>query len=220
MSEPTERSSIAVQDGDELLLVEGLRRGDEDAFMTLVRRYGPRMLHVAGMYVSSRAAAEDVVQETWIAVLRGIDRFEGRSSLRTWLFRILVNRARTRGARDARVTPFSSLQRDVERDEPAVPEARFLDHTSRWAGHWMTAPRRWDTLPEERLVAEETLAVAQSAIEMLPAAQRAVVTLRDVEGLGSGEVCDLLGITEGNQRVLLHRGRAKVRRLLEEHLDG
>jgi RNA polymerase sigma-70 factor (ECF subfamily) len=216
----TMSSPAVLADPDELRLVEGLRRGDEAAFMALVRRYGPQMLRVARMYVASEAAAEDVVQETWLAVLKGIDRFEGRSSLRTWLFRILVNRARTRGSRDARTTPFSSLARDVEGDEPSVPEERFLDTTSRWSGHWASAPNRWDDLPEERLLSEETLAVARRAIDALPESQRTVVTLRDVEGWDSGDVVNLLGISEGNQRVLLHRGRAKVRKALEEHLDG
>jgi RNA polymerase sigma-70 factor (ECF subfamily) len=220
MTSPADGSATLAADPEELRLIAGLRRGDEAAFMALVRRYGPQMLRVARMYVASEAAAEDVVQETWIAVLKGIDRFEGRSSLRTWLFRILVNRSRTRGARDARVTPFSSLARDVEGDEPAVPEERFLDTTSRWRGHWASAPVRWDDLPEERLLSEETIAVARHAIDALPEAQRTVVTLRDVEGWESADVATLLGISEGNQRVLLHRGRSKVRRALEEHLDG
>jgi RNA polymerase sigma-70 factor (ECF subfamily) len=213
-------SPPVVADPDEHRLVDGLRRGDEEAFMRLVRRYGPQMLRVARMYVSSDAAAEDVVQETWLAVLNGIDRFQGRSSLRTWLFRILVNQARTRGSRDARTTPFSSLPRDLEQDEPAVPEERFLDTTSRLSGRWASAPARWDDLPEERLLSEETVAVARRAIDALPASQRTVVTLRDVEGWDSAPVAELLGITEGNERVLLHRGRAKVRKALEEHLDG
>jgi RNA polymerase sigma-70 factor, ECF subfamily len=213
-------SPAVVADPEELRLVDGLRRGDEAAFMDLVRRYGPQMLRVARMYVASDAAAEDVVQETWLAVLNGIDRFEGRSSLRTWLFRILVNRARTRGSRDARTTPFSSLAREVGEDEPAVPEERFLDATSRWRGHWASAPTRWEDLPEERLLSNETLAIARRAIDALPESQRTVVTLRDVEGWESADVARLLGISEGNQRVLLHRGRAKVRKALEEHLDG
>jgi RNA polymerase sigma-70 factor (ECF subfamily) len=221
MSSPADGGSTTLAaDPEELRLIAGLRRGDEAAFMSLVRRYMPQMLRVARMYVASDAAAEDVVQETWIAVLNGIDRFEGRSSLRTWLFRILVNRARTRGTRDARTTPFSSLARDVEGDEPSVPEERFLDTTSRWRGHWASAPRPWGELPEEQLLASETLEVARRAIDALPEAQRTVVTLRDVDGWDSGEVARLLGISEGNQRVLLHRGRSKVRRALEEHLDG
>ena len=191
---------------EDMRLVEGLRAGDEAAFATLVREYGPAMLRVAQMYVSSRAVAEDVVAEAWLGVLKGIDRFEGRSSLKTWLFRIVANTAKTRGQRERRSVPFSSLG-----DEPAVERERFIG-----TGQWGISPRRW---PEERLLADETRAVIEEAIELLPPAQRTVITLRDVEGWSAEEVRNALELSETNQRVLLHRARAKVRRALERYLE-
>ncbi len=206
-----------VPSADDAALVEALRAGDESAFMQLIDDYGPQMLRVAMLYTPTRAVAEDVVAETWLAILDGLDRFEGRSSLKTWIFRILVNRARTRGVRERRSVPFSSLGDGEER---SVEPDRFLPPGDRSAGHWAAAPARWSDLPEERLLAGETVAAAHAAIEELPPAQRTVITLRDVEGWDANEVCDLLGISEGNQRVLLHRARAKVRRALERHLQG
>lgn len=191
---------------EDMRLVEGLRAGDEAAFATLVRDYGPAMLRVAQMYVSSRAVAEDVVAEAWLGVLKGIDRFEGRSSLKTWLFRIVANTAKTRGQRERRSVPFSSLG-----DEPTVERERFIG-----TGQWGVPPRRW---PEERLLADETRAVIEGAIELLPPAQRTVITLRDVEGWSAEEVRNTLELSETNQRVLLHRARAKVRRALERYLE-
>jgi RNA polymerase sigma-70 factor, ECF subfamily len=190
---------------EELQLVEALRAGDERAFEQLIRMYQASLVRVAQMYVSSRAVAEEVVQETWLAVLNGIGRFEGRSSLKTWIFRIVANRAKTRGQREGRIVPFSSLGPP----EPAVEGERF-DH-----GHWTSPPRDW---PEERLLAEETQRVVESAIELLPDVQRAVITLRDVHGWTADEVRNALELSETNQRVLLHRARAKVRRALEEYL--
>lgn len=201
---------------DELLL-RRLRAGDEDAFMELVDRYGMQMLRVARMYVSTRAAAEEVVGETWLAVLTGLDRFEGRSSVKTWLFRILVNRAKTRGVREQRVVPFSSLA-DASEDVGATVDADRFAPPGR--GHWASEPERWSELPEERLLARETLEVARRAIEALPPNQRTVITLRDVEGWDADEVRDLLDISDVNQRVLLHRARAKVRRALERELGA
>jgi RNA polymerase sigma-70 factor (ECF subfamily) len=202
---------------EDALLLQRLRAGDEDAFMELVDRYSMQLLRVARMYVSTRAAAEEVVGETWLAVLTGLDRFEGRSSVKTWLFRILVNRAKTRGVREQRVIPFSSLA-DADEDEGAtVDPDRF---TPRGAGRWSSEPERWSELPEERLLARETLAVAQRAIEALPPNQRTVITLRDVEGWEADEVRDLLDISDVNQRVLLHRARAKVRKALERELGA
>lgn len=195
-------------------LVEGLRARDEAAFAALMRMYGAGMLRVAGMYVSSRAVAEEVVQEAWLGVLKGIDRFEGRSSLKTWLFRIVANTAKTRGVREARSAPFSSFADD---DTTVSPE-RFLGADERFPGHWAVPPTSWAGVPEERLLAKETMDVIRRTIEGLPPAQRAVLTLRDVEGLSAEEVRNALDVTETNERVLLHRARAKVRAALEEYL--
>ena len=196
-------------------LVKRLRDGDESAFMELIDRYGAMMLRVAQMYVRDRATAEEVVQETWLAVLNGIDRFEERSSLKTWIFRILTNRAKTRGARDGRVVPFSTLAAS-EDDEPSVDPDRFFGPDSSTPGAWAAPPRAW---PEDVLLGREALDVIRMAIEELPEAQREVIRLRDVEGWSPMEVADALEISDGNQRVLLHRARSKVRAALEEYLD-
>jgi RNA polymerase sigma-70 factor, ECF subfamily len=182
-----------------------------------MREYNAMLLRVAQIYVASRAVAEEVVQETWIAVFNGIDRFEGRSSLKTWIFRILTNIAKTRGQRESRTVPFSALERPGAVPEAAVDADRFLppDH-ERWPGHWATKPQPW---PEDRLLAAETLKLVERAIEALPPAQRAVISLRDVQGWSAEETCNALGITETNQRVLLHRARSKVRQALENYLS-
>jgi RNA polymerase sigma-70 factor, ECF subfamily len=177
------------------------------------------MLRVAMMYVSSRAVAEEVVQEAWLGVFAGLDRFEGRSSLKTWVFRILANTAKTRGEREGRSVPFSSLGGGEGDDEPAVDADRFLASDHRWAGHWSSTPRNPDDLPEERLLADEARVRIAAAIEALPENQRAVITLRDVDGFDSGDACEILGVSEANQRVLLHRARAKVRAALEAYID-
>jgi RNA polymerase sigma-70 factor, ECF subfamily len=202
---------------EELQLVEALRAGDERAFEQLIRMYQAALVRVAQIYVSSRAVAEEVVQETWLAVLNGIDRFEGRSSLKTWIFRILANRAKTRAERERRTIPFSALRNPEGVPEPAVDADRFRDpEDPRWPGHWASPSTDW---PEDRMLADETQAVIADAIERLPAAQRAVITLRDVQGWSADEVCNALELTETNQRVLLHRARSKVRRALEEYLS-
>jgi len=204
----------------EAQLLEALRAGDEAAFTQLVREYQPSLVRVARIYVPTQAAAEEVAAETWLAVLNGIDRFEGRSSLKTWIFRILTNIAKTRGQRDGRTLPFSALENPGRVPEAAVDADRFLDpEHPRWPGHWAVRPEPW---PEDALVAAETQAVVAEAIEALPPAQRAVISLRDVEGWSSEEVRNALELSETNQRVLLHRARSKVRRALESYLgeDG
>ena len=203
---------------EETALLERLRAGDERAFEELVERHYPTMLAVARHYVSSRAVAEEVVQEAWLGVLNGLDRFEGRSSLKTWILRILVNTAKTRGAREARTVPFASLAADG--DEPAVGPERFRGADDPFPGHWRAYPGNWQRLPDEALGARETLGVVIAAIEQLPPPQRLVITMRDIQGCSSEEVCEALDVSEGNQRVLLHRARSKVRSALERHFDG
>jgi RNA polymerase sigma-70 factor, ECF subfamily len=205
---------MAAASGSDRELVAALRRGDEAAFTWLVDEYGPTLLRVARMYVPTAAVAEEVVQETWIGVLEGIDRFEGRSSLKTWIFRILVNRARTRAVREQRTVPVSSIG---EPEEAAVSGDRFWDSGHQWAGHWSHPPSPWSDLPADRVVGAEIRRIIDETVGVLPANQRAVVTLRDIHSWTSGEVCDLLGVSEGNQRVLLHRGRSRVRSALERY---
>jgi RNA polymerase sigma-70 factor (ECF subfamily) len=198
-------------------VVAALRAGDEAAFRALVDLHSPALLRVAMSYVPSRAVAEEAVQETWIAVMRGIDRFEGRSSLKTWIFRILTNVALKGGARERRSVPWSSLAAAEDTGEPAVDPERFLppDHPQ-YPGHWAFAPTRWPT-PEEGLLAGETRGVIVAALDGLPPAQRAVITLREVGGWSSEEVADALGISTGNERVLLHRARTRVRAAVERY---
>jgi RNA polymerase sigma-70 factor, ECF subfamily len=202
---------------DDEELIAALRAGDADGFATLVDLHSRAMVRVAMAYVPSRAAAEDVVQETWIAVMRGIDGFEGRSSLKTWVFRILTNVAMRAGARERRSMPFSALAAAEDTGEPAVDPDRFLtaDHEL-FPGHWAIMPARWPT-PEEDLLAGETREVIAAAIAELPVAQRTVIALRDVEGWSSEEVCDALEISAGNQRILLHRARSRVRNAIEDY---
>ena len=209
---------VLIADSDGALL-ERLRAGDEAAFTELVERYSGPLMRLVRMYVPSAAVAEEVVQETWLGVLAGLDRFEGRSSLRTWLFQIAINRARTRGARERRTVPFASLaDHEAGEDHPSVAPERFLgaDH-DRWPHHWATPPRRWEELPDRHVESKETMARVRAAIEQLPPAQRTVITLRDIEGWESSEVCNTLEISETNQRVLLHRARSRVRADLESY---
>lgn len=205
-------------DDSEQLLVAALRRGDEQAFVELVRLHGAALLRLARTFVRDRAVAEEVVQETWLAVLDGIDRFEGRSSLKTWIFQILSNRAKTRAVRERRSAPFSALAADDGDDEAAVDADRFRPEGDRWVGHWAAAPADWRRLPDERLLGRETLAHVRDAIEALPPRQAEVLVLRDVEGWEPEEVCAALQISDGNQRILLHRARSKVRAALEAYL--
>lgn len=198
--------------------MRALRAGDEGAFTRLVDEQGPALLRLARAYVRSHAVAEEVVQEAWLSVLRGLDRFEERASLRTWIFRILANTAKTRAVREARSVPLSSLEgTDAEDGAPVVDPDRFVSASAE-DGHWVSAPRRFSELPEERLLARETADVVRRAVESLPATQRAVISLRDIEGWSSEEVRNVLDLSETNQRVLLHRARAGVRQALEDYL--
>ena len=195
-------------------LLAALRSGDEQAFRALVAEHQPLLLRLARMYTPSDAVAEEVVQETWLGVLNGLDGFQGRSSLRTWISRILVNVARRRGGREARSLPFSSVT-DPD-GAPAVHPERFM-HEGDWVGHWRAFPSDWSSQPEERLLGQEVRAVVDRELSALSPPQREVVTLRDVEGWPADEVGALLEITPGHQRVLLHRGRNRVRAALERY---
>ena len=198
-------------------LVDRLRAGDADAFAQLVENWSPLMLRLARTHVSTPASAEEIVQETWLAVIRGLDRFEGRSSLRTWVFRILTNQAKTRGVREARTVPWSSVV--PEEQGPTVDPDRFRGPDDRWPGGWTVEgrPSAWEPSPESSAISGEIRDRLAVALAELPERQRVVVSLRDVHGLSSDEVCDALGITTANQRVLLHRGRAGLRASLEDY---
>lgn len=211
--------SSLVAPPEDLELAARLRAGDEAAFMDLVDRLQPSMLRVARMYVSTQAVAEEVVQDAWLGVLQGIDRFQGRSSLRTWIFRILTNIAKTRGQREGRSVPFASIAGD-DLDSPTWEPSWFRGSQDEWPGHWSTVPSDWRGIPEERLLGAETGSVVATAIEALPAMQAEVLRLRDVQGWTSEEVRNALDLTETNQRVLLHRARAKVRRALEGYFES
>jgi RNA polymerase sigma-70 factor (ECF subfamily) len=201
---PGRSSSAAEEDGE---LVARLRVGDEEAFVLLVERHQPAMLRLARALVSNAAVAEEVVQDTWLGVVRGIDGFAGRSSFKTWLFQILVNRARSTGAREHRSVAIGDAA-------PAVDRSRFDA-----SGAWMSPPQHWVEDSEDRVFAAGIANHIEAALDELPARQREVVTLRDVNGLSGNEVCEVLGISEGNQRVLLHRGRSHLRRSLEQFVS-
>lgn len=191
---------------DELGLLDRLRAGDEDTFAALVRRHQTGMVRLALAYVPNRAVAEEVVQEAWLGMLRGIDRFEGRSSLKTWLYRIVVNRARSTGERERRVTPLD-LTGSADTVERFAPD-----------GAWADPPVPWTEQVEERLTAAALRGRVHTCLETLPTSQREVVTLRDIDGLSASETCEVLGISEANQRVLLHRGRSRLRLQLDAEL--
>jgi RNA polymerase sigma-70 factor (ECF subfamily) len=200
---------------DDSELVRRIRAGDRSAFAGLVRRHGGALLRFARLFVRESSAAEEVVQDTWMAVLEGLGGFEGRASFKTWLYRILANRARTRAVREGRSVPFSALA-ETEHDEHAVDPERFDA-----GGMWRDPPVGWtDETPERLALEAETRAVMEAAVQALPPAQRAVLVLRDEDGLETEEICNLLDLTVTNQRVLLHRARTRVRQALEEHMRG
>ena len=198
--------------------ISGLRAGDEETFRELFHRSYPMMKRVARGYVDSDAVAEEIVQDTWMAIVTGIDRFEGRCALSTWLFSILTNQAKTHSARERRSLPFSCVApADVQ--ESAVDPDRFQKDDEAWPGHWAAAPRPWHK-PERRLLSLEARQELKAALARLPERQRTIVALRDIDGLSAEEARDLLGVSQENQRVLLHRGRSRLRTFLEEYLDG
>src|SRR5713226_1788857 len=201
--------------------IDRLRGGDEAAFVCLVNTYSASLRRVALAFVANDAVADEVVQETWLAVLTGLARFERRSSVKTWIFKILTNRAKTRAIREKRTINFSELENPSEPDQPAVDPARFLPAShSIWPGHWASPPEHWSASAEDAVVGRETMGVLQRGLESLPPAQRIVVALRDVHGWPAAEVCVVLGLSEANQRVLLHRGRSRLRGALEVYFAG
>ncbi len=206
---------------DEAGLVQALQRGDETVFSAVMEEYSGSLLRLAMSFVPSRAVAEEVVQETWMGVLEGVGRFEGRSSFKTWLFRILTNRAKTRGTREKRYVPFGLPGSDSDGDDgPSLEDSLFVTEGS-GEGHWADPPQGWEAdTPERALLSKECRLAIEEAISGLPDNQRQVITLRDVEGVSAEEICNILSISETNQRVLLHRARTKVRRVLDPYVRG
>jgi RNA polymerase sigma-70 factor, ECF subfamily len=197
-------------------LVTALRAGDETVFTRLVREHGPGMLRVARKYVSTQAVAEEVVQEAWLGVLRSLDRFEGRSSFKTWLYRILTNTAMSRGEREARSIPFATLGGEGGAADVSVDPSRFRTEGA-WVGHWAAPPENWAS-PEPRLLEAEARQIIDRTIAQMPEAQAIVITMCDIEGFAPEEVCNVLDISLTNQRVLLHRARSRVRQALEDYM--
>ena len=212
---PVDTTRDPTSDSSESQVLAALRAGDETAFTMLVNQHHNAMVRIAMIYVKEQAIAEEVAQETWVAVLRGLDRFEGRSSFKTWLFTILTNRAKTRATREGRYVPLE-LGEDSD-DEAVVSLDRFMPD-----GDWSAAdmPQSWDSIPETRLLSLESVNLIMQAIDNLPSNQKQVIRLRDVEGFGSAETCNILNISETNQRVLLHRARSRVRQALETYLQN
>lgn len=216
-----DQALAARDDDDETALVVNLRLRSEAAFVQLVERYQQSLTRVACTFVGEAATAQEVVQETWLAVLEGIDRFEGRSSFRTWLFRILVNKAQRRGARERRTIPFSDIQsQGAEVFEPAVDPSRFRRPGEQWSGGWVVFPEPWARSLEEELISSEGQAFLEAIIARLPDVYRRVLTLHDIEGWPAEDVCKLLELSDGNQRVILHRARSRVRRAIELEQAG
>ena len=214
----TDPGTLVGATADDQRIIAGLRAGEEAVFAEMVDRYHGSLVRVAMRYTPSRAVAEEVVQDTWIGVIEGIDRFEGRSTVKTWLYKILIYRARARGERERRTTPMSALT--IDDATPSVPTERFRGSDALWAGHWATPPQRWDGDAEERLLAGEAREIIDAVIAELPSAQREVIVMRDLSHFSAAEVCDLLDVTEANQRVLLHRALSRVRAALEQYLDA
>ena len=218
---PNVSSSRSESRTQDLELIQALRNGDETAFSTLIDQYHSRLLRVARAFVSSEAVAEEVVQETWLGVLEGIDGFEGRSSLRTWIFRILTNRAKTRGQRENRYVSFSDATTQTDEDTNASLEPERFHSSGHLTGHWVIPPSTWDeNTPERLLLSKESLERIEKAIQALPANQRQIMILHDLEGIDSEEICKGLNISASNKRVLLHRARTKVRSVLHQYLKG
>jgi RNA polymerase sigma-70 factor (ECF subfamily) len=220
MSAPDDDRGARASSAD-LAQVEALRRGDEAAFTALVQQYHPSLVRVAALYVANHQVAQEVAQDTWLGVLRGIDRFQGHCSLRTWIFRILVNRARTRATREWRSIPFTACvgaEDDGATGQSVDPDRFFpADHATH-AGRWASPVQSWDEIPELQVLSDELRELVTAAIDQLPATQKTVISLRDIEGWSASEVCTLLGLSEANQRVLLHRARSRVRRELEAYV--
>jgi len=212
-------ASVPLLDAADHVLLDALRQGDDRAFTTLIERYHPSLVRIATLFVRDREVAEEVAQETWIGVLKGLDRFEGRSSFRTWLFSILANQARRRGERERRVIPFAALRRPADDNGgTAVDPDRFWPPGDEWTGYWESPPRDLVDNPEAVILSAETRTAIDRAIALLPSNQQAVIRLRDVEGWEADEVCNVLELSATNQRVLLHRARSRVRQALEPYL--
>lgn len=204
----------------EAAFVARLRRGDEGAFDEMVNRHHSALIRMAMGYVADREVAEEVVQDTWLAVIESLDRFEGRSSLRTWIFGIMIHKAKDRGVREKRHTTFSAFESVDDDNEEAVDPSRF-QQSGEWAGHWAFPPQPWDDLtPEKLLASQQAVKAMNQAIEALPSNLKDVLILRDIEGVETKEACEILKITETNLYVRLHRARERVRQAVETHLSG
>ena len=212
-----QRTAVEV---DESELIDRLLSGDEDTFSDLLQKHYSAMIRLASVYAKDRSHAEEIVQETWLSVLNGLERFQARSSLKTWIFSILVNQAKTYAKREGRWIQYSTMI-DPDTGGPSVPVERFYDSSrEELAGRWARPPKNWDSNREEKLLGQETRALIESTMEKLPPSQREVLTVRDIEGCTSEEACNLFGLTKTNQRVLLHRARSKVRQVLENYFEG
>jgi RNA polymerase sigma-70 factor, ECF subfamily len=206
---------------DEMALVNLLRQRDETAFAQLIDQYHASLVRLASIYVRDIATAEEIAQETWLALLHGLDHFEGRSSLKTWIFTILTNKAKTRSQREKRTVSYTDLEESLL-DQPTVDAQRFKDPAAdAWPNHWLpgSAPVSWSGIPEDSFLSQETMDLIRETIDSLPENQRLVITLHDQDELSTQEICNILGISETNQRVLLHRGRARVRQALEDYFQ-